>query len=60
MVRSIAMGLWRENTATVTTASVSMDMERMAMEARGARDIESRPEDIEPDVFMGFTFYTTG
>ena len=39
MVRSIAMGLVRENTATVTTVSVSMGM--------GSRDMEEGGVGVE-------------
>ena len=37
--RSTAMVVWRGSTAIVTTASVSMDLERMERVERDAKDI---------------------
>ena len=36
------MAAWRESTATVTTASASMGMDRMGMGGRAARDTGNR------------------
>ena len=35
------MVVWRGSTATVTTASVSMDLDKMDMGGRGVKDIDS-------------------
>ena len=40
--RSTAMEVWRGSTATVTTASASMDLVKMGRDTRGARDTDRK------------------
>ena len=42
--RSIVMAVWRVNTVTMTIASVSMALARMARGIRGARDTDRLAE----------------